>query len=263
MGYDRVYDLGSTRRIFVIINVSLAQRTGNKTIFGIGYGLLAILVYYITKTLFFPVTHFKNLFSVGQSLYYLFQVFVVLQQLDGKEACRVLMADLLIDTDNTLHLLNASFQFRTMIDVNMAVRATRVLTFFLMSAKAMVGNILLVPVAQIIQHFGAYFAFLIKEIAPFVNADNYMKQFVNPLPATTDRRYHRRTKELPKHHIVQCIATGCQFIVHIERDYHTHVHVNQLGGEIKVPFQIGRIYHIDYNVRSFINDMTANINFFG
>ena len=50
------------------------------------------------------------------------------------------MADVLIDADDALHLLNATFQLGTVIDMDMTVEATRLFYLFFMAAKSWSGT---------------------------------------------------------------------------------------------------------------------------
>ncbi len=173
------------------------------------------------------------------------------------------MANVFIDTDDTLHLFNATLQLWTVIDVDMVEKAARLLHLFFMATEVMIGNILLMPAAKVIQYLATYPSFMVEEIAAFVNIDNYMEQLFDTLPATADRRQHRNSEQLAELYIIQHVSTGFQLIVHVQRNHHAHVHVNQLGGEIEITFQIGRIHHIDDDIRRFIDDVPTNIDFFG
>ena len=53
-----------------------------------------------------------------------------------------------------------------------------------------------------------------------------------------------------------------QFVVHVEGDNHTYVHIDQLAGQIQIAFQVGCIDYIDYDVWLFFIQMLANIEFF-
>ena len=70
-------------------------------------------------------------------------------------------------------------------------------------------------------------------------------------------------EQLTELYVIQRVPACFQFVVHVKRDNHAHVHVNQLGGEIQVPFQIGRVHHINNDIRSFVDDVMAHINLFG
>ena len=85
------------------------------------------------------------------------------------------MADVLIDADDALHLLNTTFQLGTVIDMDMTVEATRLFYLFFMAAEVMVGNILLMPAAKVIQYLAAHPALMVEEVAAFVNIDNHME----------------------------------------------------------------------------------------
>ena len=246
----------------MIVHIGLAQGTGYKTILGIGDGLLALLVHHLGNPCLFPVADGKNLLSIGQLFHNLFQVFVVLQQLDGKETRGIFVADVLIDADDALHLLNATFQLGTVIDMDMTVEATRLFYLFFMAAEVMVGNILLMPAAKVTQYLAAHPALMVEEVAAFVNIDNHMEQLFNAFSATADRRQHRNSEQLAELYIVQRVSTGFQLIVHVQCNHHAHVHVNQLGGEIEIAFQVGRVHNIDNDIRRFIDNVPADIDFF-
>lgn len=173
------------------------------------------------------------------------------------------MADVLIDADDALHLLNATFQLGTVIDMDMTVEATRLFYLFFMAAEVMVGNILLMPAAKVTQYLAAHPALMVEEVAAFVNIDNHMEQLFNAFSATADRRQHRNSEQLAELHIIQRVSTGFQLIVHVQCNHHAHIHVNQLGGEIEIAFQVGRVYNIDNDIRRFIDNVPADIDFFG
>lgn len=173
------------------------------------------------------------------------------------------MADVLIDADDALHLLNATFQLGTVIDMDMTVEATRLFYLFFMAAEVMVGNILLMPAAKVTQYLAAHPTLMVEEVAAFVNIDNHMEQLFNAFSATADRRQHRDSEQLAELYIIQRVSTGFQLIVHVQCNHHAHIHVNQLGGEIEIAFQVGRVYNIDNDIRRFIDNVPADIDFFG
>lgn len=90
-----------------------------------------------------------------------------------------------------------------------------------------------------------------------------MEKLFYAFSGATDGRQHRHAKQLTEFYVIQRVPACFQFVVHVKRDNHAHVHVNQLGGEIQVPFQIGRVHHINNDIRSFVDDVMAHINLFG
>ena len=105
------------------------------------------------------------------------------------------MTDIFILTNHPLHLFNAAFQFGTVINVNMTIKSMMTHLFLFMSSTGIAGHIFPMPFAQVIQHFGTYFAFLIEEVSTFVNADNNMKKIFDAFTRTRNGRNHRDTKE--------------------------------------------------------------------
>ena len=51
-------------------------------------------------------------------------------------------------------------------------------------------------------------------------------------------------------------------IVHVECNDHADVHVDELGSQIQVSFQITGIYDIYYDIGSFFNDVFSDVKFF-
>ena len=61
--------------------------------------------------------------------------------------------------------------------------------------------------------------------------------------------------------IVQLVAAVLQGIVHVEGDDHAHVHIDELGGEVEVTLQVARIHHVDDDIRGFLDDVLAHVEF--
>ena len=59
--------------------------------------------------------------------------------------------------------------------------------------------------------------------------------------------------------MVELISVSFQFVVHVEGDNHTYVHIDQLAGQIQIAFQVGCIDYIDYDVWLFFIQMLANM----
>ena len=94
------------------------------------------------------------------------------------------MTDILILTNHPFHLFNATFQFGTMINVNMTIESMMTHFFLFMSPTGIAGHIFAMPFAQVIQHFGTYFAFLIEEVGTFINTDNNVKKIFDAFTRT-------------------------------------------------------------------------------
>ncbi len=62
--------------------------------------------------------------------------------------------------------------------------------------------------------------------------------------------------------MVKLVTVPFQFVVHVEGNHHTHVHVNQLAGQVQVAFQVGSIDDIDHDVRLFFFQVFAYIELF-
>ena len=58
---------------------------------------------------------------------------------------------------------------------------------------------------------------------------------------------------------IKFVATCPEFIKHVQSYNHRNVHVEQLGGQVQVAFQIGGVNHIDDYIGSLVDDVTAYI----
>ena len=264
MSHNAINHTSGLLLLHVIVCKCLFQRSGYETILGISDGLLAIFIHHVINTLRFFITQSQNFISIGKSLHKKFYILIVLQQFNGQKTSRILVPDLLVDTNHFFHSLNTAFQFRPMIDMNMAEKTPRPnMFFFTMTTKFMVGNISFMPIPQILQNLRTDFLLLLSQkITTLVNTDNHMKKFIDAFSFTTDSRHHWYTKQLAQLKIIQLIATCLEFIIHVQSDNHPHIHIDKLSGEIKITLQIRSVYHVDYYIGSFINDVLTYIYFF-
>ena len=62
---------------------------------------------------------------------------------------------------------------------------------------------------------------------------------------------------------VDLIAAFFYLVHHVERDHERYVDLHQLGGEIQVSFQIGRVDYIDDAIGFFVQNKVTRNDFFG
>ena len=87
-----------------------------------------------------------------------------------------------------------------------------------------------------------------------------------PFPVRlTIGRQHRHAEQLTELYVIQRVPACFQFVVHVKRDNHAHVHVDQLGGEIRFRSRLeeSTTINISSYLRSFVDDVMAHINLFG
>ena len=173
------------------------------------------------------------------------------------------MADVLILADDQLHRIDAALQLGAVVDVDVAEESPRMLLLFLMGAERMVGHIFLVPLAEVLENLGPYLALLVQEVAAFVQGDEDVEKFLHAAARAAHGGQHRHAEELAQLHIVQGIAAGLQFVVHIEGHHHADVHVYQLGGQVEVALQVGGIDYVNDDIRCLVDDVTAHVDFLG
>ena len=63
--------------------------------------------------------------------------------------------------------------------------------------------------------------------------------------------------------IVERVAGGAQLVVHVERHDHAQVHVDELGGEVEVAFQVGTVDDVDDDVGRLVDEVAADVKLLG
>ena len=61
-----------------------------------------------------------------------------------------------------------------------------------------------------------------------------MEKAVYPLLFLANRWHHRHTKKFAQQMMVEFVAACFQFIIHIKRNDHAHIHINELCGKVEV-----------------------------
>ena len=80
--------------------------------------------------------------------------------------------------------------------------------------------------------------------AVLIHLYNAVEQAVDPFAPPADGGHDRDPDQVPQLCNIQLVATRLQVVVHIQRDDHLHPHIDQLGGEVHVPFGVPGIDNI-------------------
>ena len=153
--------------------------------------------------------------------YDILYVFVSFQQFDGEESGREALSDLLIFLQIFLQFCNALFYDRSMVDMDMSYR--------------IMGK------------------------SSFIHLDDGVEEFVNTTSTLEDRGNHRESQQFTQLLRLNMITTLLGLIKHIQGTHHLHVHIDQLGGEIKVSLQITGIDDVDNDIGCLVNDLFTYI----
>ena len=173
------------------------------------------------------------------------------------------MTDIFVFTDFPLYVVDAPFNFRSVVDVDVADKTFgSKVVFFACPFILMSGHIGIVPFAEVAENFVLDFFFLSHEVGSLIQTDNNVEQVVNAFARTTYCWYHRYSQQFAQLVVVQFVAAVLQGIVHVQCHYHAHVHINKLGREVEITFQVACIHHVDDNVGCFLDDVFTHIEFF-
>ena len=99
------------------------------------------------------------------------------------------------------------------------------------------GSNLLLNYISVVNVYVAYSVVLSLE-----QLDNGVEQLVEPASALCHSRNHGNTHHGTKVLVVDCRATCQHFVVHVQRYNRAQVHVDELGGEVKIALEV-RCYH--------------------
>ena len=97
----------------------------------------------------------------------------------------------------------------------------------------------------------------------FINLDDPVEQFFDAESAPAHCRDNGAADHAGQRFIVKLVPGIFQLVIHVQGNDHLHIHVNQLGCQVKVALQVGSIYHIDDNIRlDVLVQLLAHIQFF-
>ena len=148
---------------------------------------------------------------------------VVFQHLDGKETCRIVVVGLGIEADEFFHTLNTLLYQHAVIYVYVAEGG----------------------------------------LPSFIDFDYLVKQCIDSFACAPYGGYYWYSEQYAQLVDVEAVAACSKLVIHVERHDYWHIHVDELGGEVKVALQVRGIYHVDYHVGHLLDYVSAYIQFFG
>ena len=193
VGYNRIDYRGCFDRILLALLVCFAQSSRNETILLARYGHLDILAKLLIDALDLAITHRNPLAITLDRLQGLLGLLVAFEQFDRPIARREVLGQLI--THGAHHILqrrNTALDHRTVVDVNMSHAA----------------------------------------IAVFIDVNNRIEQALQTTTIACHDGHHRHTKHCAQLLIIELVATLLQLVVHIERNHHIGVDIDQLGCKV-------------------------------
>ena len=160
-----------------------------------------------------------DLSEIGSSLQQPERIPVAFEQLDGQVARRIVRHDVAVLPDQVLERGDTSFDVFPVIDMDVAYR----------------------------------------RFVVFEHRYHAVEQPVDPFAFGSDGRHDRNPDHASQRFVVELRAAGRQFVVHVQGDHHFQVHVDQLGGQEQVAFEVRGVHHIDHHVRHLFQDMPPHV----
>ena len=202
--------------------VSLGQRTLDERVFRIYDRGLGIRVEQVNDSLLFDDTRGNDFVPVRECVNDFFNVLVVFQVFDSQISGRILVSQGLVLLEQKLDSVNAFFQLGPVVDMDMSCEF---------------------------------------RVALRINLYDSVEQLWNTCSVAAHCRADRHTEKITELFYIQLIALVLEFIVHVQRHNDPEVHVNDLGGQVQVSLNIGRVHDIDDNIRNIVNQVLADVQF--
>ena len=97
----------------------------------------------------------------------------------------------------------------------------------------------------------------------FVDGNYFVKQFFEPNPFRCNGWDDRYPNHFSQSLMVEFRPRFFKLVEHVQHNYHFNVHVDELGGEEKIPLKVRGIDHIHYNIGQVVGNVLANEKFLG
>ena len=176
----------------------------------------------VQDSLLFDDARGNDFVPVRECINDFFNVLVVFQVLDSQISGRILVSQGLVLLEQKLDSVNAFLQLGPVVDMDMSCEF---------------------------------------RVALCINLYDSVEQFRDTCAVAAHGRADRHTEKISELFYVQFVALVLELIVHVQGHHDPEVHVNDLGGKVQVPLDIGCVHDIDDNIRDIANQVLADVQF--
>ena len=99
-------------------------------------------------------------------------------------------------------------------------------------------------------------------LVALIDFDDGIEQRVDAGSVPADGRTDRHAEQPAQLVDVEAVAFLLQFVVHVQRHHHPEVHVDELGGQVEVAFQVGGVHHVDDDIGHLLDEVLPHVQFF-
>ena len=157
---------------------------------------------------------------VRESVHETVDVPVVLQVFDGQVAGGILRAERLVLGDERLDPVDAHIDLGPVVDVDVPRQG---------------------------------------RVGLLVDLDDRVEQGRNPLPVPAHRGTDGNAQQASQLPHVQPVTLVLEFVEHVEGHHGPEVHVDELGRQVQVPFDVGRVHHVHHHVRHRLDEVLPHV----
>ena len=223
VGHHGIYlvcDGGTAASLSLIWFIGLGQGSLNECIFGIHHRRFQTRSKDLSDTVVLLKPGRYDLVPVFKLLHDLLHLLVILQILDGKVTCRVLVSYDIILLKQQLDAVYALLNLRSMIDMDVT------------------GDV---------------------RVCLLIDLYHGVEKLFYSCSRPADCRYERHTQQVAELLDVQLIPPRLHLVIHVQSHHDTKVHVDELGSEVEVSLEVGRIDNIHDHIRHPLDEILSDI----
>ena len=237
-----------------------------EAVFRVHDGRFAVVLRFLLNERGGLVSCLECALAVGHRSYHCLNLLVSLQQLDGEIAGGVAQTYIIVGLQELLYFRNSALDVGAVVDMQVSehvvLRAVAAGKVFVVFLRAIVLMVFVVPVSDVLRHLGVEVSLLVNIVDALIHIYNNMEEQVDASSCGEHRGYHGNTEQASEFLMVELVASSFRLVVHVQGANHAQMHVDELSGEIEVPFQVAGINDVDDDVGRFLNDLFSHIKLF-
>ncbi len=98
-------------------------------------------------------------------------------------------------------------------------------------------------------------------VALRINLYDSVEKFRDTCSVTAYGRTYRHSQKVAQLLGIQLVTFRLQFVIHIQSHYDSEVHIDYLRRQIKIPFDVGCVHHVDYDIGNILDKIFADVEF--
>ena len=119
------------------------------------------------------------------------------------------------------------------------------------------------PILEVLRDLWVDFSFCVEEVESFVDVYDDVEEGLDSFARAEDGRYHRDAEQFAQFGVVEVVPSALDLVEHVEGADHSEVHVDELCGEVEVPFEVACVDDVQDDVWRLLEELFADVDFLG